>query len=103
MKPFGPRLSRSPPAILRKSIEKHFERLLADSLSGDEIRIRAALFLAVIAGFQLMRKVIGSKVLVEADEAVLAKKLVSLFRLLIDVTNSVPCAIKKSDPKGALP
>jgi AcrR family transcriptional regulator len=71
-------------AIIRKSIERHFERPLADFLSGDEIRARAALFLAVIAGFQLMRRIIASTALVEADEAALSNRLASLFQLLVD-------------------
>lgn len=71
-------------AILRKSIERHFERPLADSLSGDNIRARATLFLAIIAGYRLMRNVIASTALVEADEAALSDRLASLFKLLVD-------------------
>lgn len=70
--------------ILRTSIEKHFERPLANSLSGKEIRVRAALFLAVIAGYQLMKNIIASAALTEADVMVLSDRLALLFQLLID-------------------
>jgi len=71
-------------AILRKSIEKHFERPLANFLLGDEIGTRAALFLSVIAGFRLMRTIIGTRGLAEANETALSGRLAALLQLLID-------------------
>lgn len=70
--------------IIRESIERHFERPLATSLSGTEVRVRAALFLAVIAGYQLFKNIIASAALVDAEVNVLSDRLASLFQLLID-------------------
>jgi AcrR family transcriptional regulator len=54
--------------ILRDAIDRHFQRRLADLLPGARAGERAALFLSVIAGFQLMHNVVGSQALAHADE-----------------------------------
>jgi AcrR family transcriptional regulator len=69
--------------ILRAGIEKHVEAHLYDvapELCGTD---RAAMALSVIAGFWLMRKMIGSTALNSADEAALARTLEQLFTLLL--------------------
>ncbi|HVJ53499.1 MAG TPA: TetR family transcriptional regulator [Aliidongia sp.] len=70
-------------AILRDGLERHFQQPLAASLPGIDVRERAVLFLGLVAGFQLMYRVIGAKPLVEADPELLAKRLESMFQLLV--------------------
>lgn len=70
--------------ILRESIKRHFEQPLAGRLAGGETALRAGLFLALIAGFQLMHRMIGSAALVQANESELSGQLASLFQMLVD-------------------
>jgi AcrR family transcriptional regulator len=70
-------------AILRDGLERHFQQPLAASLPGVDVRERAVLFLGLVAGFQLMYRVIAAKPLVEADPELLAKRLESMFQLLV--------------------
>jgi AcrR family transcriptional regulator len=70
--------------ILRKSIKRQFEEPLAGVLGGREAAMRAGLFLALIAGFQFMHRMIGSEALVEADGTALSRRLASLFQALVD-------------------
>ena len=67
--------------ILRAGIEKHVERHAVE-VSGAS-RADVAIALALINGFWLMRKVIGSTALNDADEAALAGTLEELFRVLL--------------------
>lgn len=71
-------------AILREALAKQFERPLAATLSGKDTSERAALFLALVAGFDLMRNVIASAPLTEADQPALAKRLAQMFKPLIE-------------------
>jgi AcrR family transcriptional regulator len=71
-------------AILRDTIAGQFEQPLSATLSGKDKSERAALFLALIAGFDLMRNVIASAPLAEADQASLAKRLAQMFKTLIE-------------------
>ncbi|GAA3417903.1 TetR/AcrR family transcriptional regulator [Streptosporangium vulgare] len=69
--------------ILRAGIEKHVEAHLLDiapELRGTD---RAAMVLSLVAGFWLMRKMIGSTALNGADERTLARTLEQLFTLLM--------------------
>ncbi|QRP44962.1 TetR/AcrR family transcriptional regulator [Amycolatopsis sp. FDAARGOS 1241] len=70
--------------ILRVGIEKHVERHVYDVVPGTRGTERAAIALSLIAGFWLMRKVIGSTALNEADEPALVATLEGLFRVLLD-------------------
>src|SRR5260221_923765 len=70
-------------AIWREKIEQTFERPLAALLPGAEANERAALFQCLIAGFYLMRKVIGSRALAAADTAGLSRQLAALFQVLV--------------------
>lgn len=70
--------------ILRDSIGRHFEQRLTALLPGDQARARAALFLSVVAGVQLMRNALGSKALVETDVTAVARQLEGLFQQLVD-------------------
>jgi AcrR family transcriptional regulator len=70
--------------ILRDSIARQFERPLKALLRGPKASERAAMILAMIAGFQLLRKVIGSKALAGASAAGLSADLRRAFQRLID-------------------
>ncbi|KHK03548.1 TetR/AcrR family transcriptional regulator [Desulfovibrio sp. TomC] len=67
--------------ILRDHAQQHLQPLV-DILSGPGAPQRAALLLAVIAGFQLMRQIIGLSALTEAEPADLARQLEGLFQSL---------------------
>lgn len=69
--------------ILRAGIEKHVERHVFDVAPATRGTERAAVALALINGFWLMRKVIGSTALNQTDEAALTKTLEKLFRVLL--------------------
>ena len=68
--------------LWRKQIETHHLTRLSDALPGDMPTERAALMLAMIAGFQLMRQVIGLECLQpeisEGIEAALSAALLAL-------------------------
>lgn len=70
--------------ILRDSIERHFEQHLAALLPGADTHERVALFLSLIAGFQLMHNVLGSTAITRADPAALARRLEALFQQLLE-------------------
>ncbi|MCU1681757.1 MAG: TetR family transcriptional regulator [Amycolatopsis sp.] len=70
--------------ITRAGIERHVGRHLTDLLPGEEAGERAELFLALISGFWLMRKVLGTTALSAADAASLAQRLEAVFELLVD-------------------
>jgi AcrR family transcriptional regulator len=70
--------------ILRENIARHFERPLKASLPGPHASERAAMILALVVGFQLFRKVIGSKALVHASRASLSRHLTAMIQQLVD-------------------
>ncbi|MDT7802057.1 MAG: hypothetical protein QOI78_5490 [Actinomycetota bacterium] len=70
-------------AILRAGIERHVEKHLTDVLPATAGTEGPALALSVIAGFWLMRTLIGSTELARADEDVLRRKLEKVFAALL--------------------
>ncbi len=70
--------------IGREQIEKHHQKVMAAALSGDLAAERAALVLSLIAGFQIMRQMIGLSPLAEADPKALEKILGPVFQQLIE-------------------
>jgi AcrR family transcriptional regulator len=72
--------------IGREQIEKGHQKVMTDALSGDLAPQRAALVLALVAGFQVMRQMIGLSALAEAEPSVLIKVLAPLFQQLIEGT-----------------
>jgi AcrR family transcriptional regulator len=70
--------------ILRDGIKRHFEQPLAGRLAGDDVALRAGLFLALIAGFQFMYSMIGSAALVTASKSELSSRIASLFQMLVN-------------------
>lgn len=70
--------------IGRAQIEKHHLKTVTDALSGELAGERAALILSLIAGFQVMRQMIGLGVLADAREDDLVELLSRLFDQLIE-------------------
>jgi AcrR family transcriptional regulator len=75
--------------ILRENIARLFERPLKASLPGPNASERAAMILALVVGFQLFHKVIGSKALVHASRASLSRHLMAMIQQLIDSPQAV--------------
>lgn len=70
--------------IGREQIEKGHQKTLAAALAGDLAPQRAALVLSLVAGFQVMRQMIGLSALAEAERSDLIKVLAPLFKQLIE-------------------
>jgi AcrR family transcriptional regulator len=70
--------------IGREQIEKGHQRTLTAALAGDLAPQRAALMLSLVAGFQVMRQMIGLSALAEAERSDLIKVLAPLFKQLIE-------------------
>ncbi len=76
--------SRRAAGIGRKEIEKHHLKTMAAALRGKHAAERAALTLALVAGVQVIRQMIGLSALAKADPKVLTGILAPLFQQLID-------------------
>jgi AcrR family transcriptional regulator len=70
--------------IGREQIENGHQKVMAAALSGDLAPQRAALVLSLVAGFQVMRQMVGLSALAEAEPADLIKILAPLFQQLVD-------------------
>ena len=68
--------------IGREQIEAHYHKALRGALSGAHTAERAALLLAIVAGVQLMRQMIGLSALATCPPGVLTKILEPVFRQL---------------------
>lgn len=69
--------------IGREQIERHHQKNIAAALSGSLVPQRAAVMLALIAGFQLMRQMMGLTALAKAEPKALVKVLAPLFEQLL--------------------
>lgn len=69
--------------IWREQVEAHHQKVMTETLGGDLAAERAAMVLALIAGFQFMRQMIGLDALVETDPMTLRKILAPLFQQLV--------------------
>lgn len=69
--------------ILRRKFETHFAAPLSSLLPGKDAGQRAAMFLSVIAGFQVMRQIVELAALTQADPNQLAARLEAVFGLLV--------------------
>ncbi|MCF3962448.1 TetR/AcrR family transcriptional regulator [Streptomyces fuscigenes] len=74
--------------IVRAGMERHVARDLAERLGGPDARERADLLLSLIAGVWLMRSVVGTRALAEADETRLARRVEAMFAALVDEDGS---------------
>jgi AcrR family transcriptional regulator len=70
--------------ITRKQTENYHQKVMTAALSGKQAPQRAALMLSLIAGFQVMRQMIGLSALAEADPKALVKILGPVFQLLVE-------------------
>lgn len=70
--------------ISREQTEKHHQRTVMAALNGSHAPERAALVLSLIAGFQVMRQMIGLSALTKARPKMLVKVLGPVFQQLID-------------------
>jgi AcrR family transcriptional regulator len=70
--------------IGREQIEKSHHRKIAAALGGEMAAQRADVLLSLIAGFQMMRQMIGLRSLSRAEPDALVKILAPLFQKLID-------------------
>ncbi|MDQ7904422.1 TetR family transcriptional regulator [Phytohabitans sp. ZYX-F-186] len=69
--------------IGREEIERHYHRTLTAALPGDLAAERAGVLLAIVAGMQVMRQMIGLPALAGADPEVLRKLLEPVFAQLL--------------------
>jgi AcrR family transcriptional regulator len=69
--------------ILRGKFETHFARPLTQMLPGEEASQRAAMILAVIAGFQVMRQIVEITGLTQVAPDQLVQQLEAIFELLV--------------------
>jgi AcrR family transcriptional regulator len=70
--------------IGREQIERHHHNTLATALTGALAPQRAALILSLVAGFQVMRQMIGLSALVDAQRESLIALLAPVFQQLLD-------------------
>jgi len=73
--------------ITRRQTENYHQRAMTAALSGKLAPQRAALVLSLIAGFQVMRQMIGLSALAEADPQALVKVLGPVFQQLVGVAH----------------
>jgi AcrR family transcriptional regulator len=76
--------------IGRAQIEKHHFKTMMAALKGDHTAERAAVALSIVAGFQVMRQMIGLSALARANPKTLVKILTPLFQHLIDNEGTEP-------------
>jgi AcrR family transcriptional regulator len=69
--------------IGREQIERYHQKNIASTLSGSLAPQRAAVMLALIAGFQLIRQMMGLTALAKAEPRALVKVLGPLFEQLL--------------------
>lgn len=70
--------------IGREQIEKYHHKVVTGFLGGDSASQRAAVMLSLVAGFQIMRQMIGLSALTEAKPKALVEILRPLFEQLIE-------------------
>jgi AcrR family transcriptional regulator len=70
--------------IGRKQIQRHHQKVMTSVLSGALAPQRAALVLSLIAGFQVMRQMIGLSALADAEPKALVKILGPVFQQLVE-------------------
>lgn len=70
--------------IGRKQIEQGHQNTMTRALSGALAPERAALILSIVAGFQVMRQMIGLSALTQADPEALVELITPLFAILIE-------------------
>lgn len=78
-------------SLSREHIEVQKLKRLANSLQGDDRETRAAVLIALVAGLQTMRQVIGLTPLAQADPEQLTRLMASVLEpLLVTKSESIP-------------
>jgi len=80
--------SRRAAEIGREQIETHHHKTMTAALTGTLAPQRAAVFLAIVAGIQIMRQMIGLTALSKAKRKDLVQILAPLFQQLVDGASS---------------
>ena len=70
--------------IAREQIELHHQKTMASALTGPLAAQTRWLLLALVAGVQVMRQMIGLSPLTKANPKALVKLLTPIFRQLVD-------------------
>jgi AcrR family transcriptional regulator len=70
--------------IGREQIEKHHQKTMASLVKRSLAPQRAAVALSLVAGFQVMRQMVGLKALNDSSDAVLVRILTPLFEELLN-------------------
>ena len=73
-------------AIMRDSIERHYERKLADALPGPDTTSPAALLIAICAGVILDRTLLGHSALNSPD----TERLIPYLHAALDAVSKAP-------------
>jgi AcrR family transcriptional regulator len=79
-------------AVMRDSIERNYQRRLADALPGDDAWGRAGLLIAICSGVLLTRTVLGHTALTSPQ----AEQLIPLLRAALDAVAQDPDASRLS-------
>lgn len=87
-------------AVGREQIEAHYHRALTMALPGVHAAERAAVILAVVAGLQIMRQMIGLKALAQCPPATLAEILTPVFRHLWSGSPASPEPLNQRSRRG---
>ena len=74
--------------IGRAQIESGHQKTMTAALGGELAPQRAALVLSLVAGFQVMRQMIGLSALAEAEPSVLIELLAPVIEQLIEGTRA---------------
>ncbi len=78
-------------AIMREHLERNYQRVVTDGLSGPDAAGRAALLIAVCSGVQLMRDVLGNAALTGDVDA-----LVPYLEAALDAISATPPPKRKA-------
>ncbi|MFE9610813.1 TetR/AcrR family transcriptional regulator [Streptomyces sp. NPDC006012] len=84
--------------VLRRGIEAHVGARLAGLLGGPEAEVRAQLGLALVAGTWLLRTVVGTSALAEADNDSLADLLTGMLRPVTGEADAATAAAAEDIP-----
>ncbi|SDJ07530.1 TetR/AcrR family transcriptional regulator [Nonomuraea jiangxiensis] len=68
--------------IMRDHLERHYQRDLADALTGPDPGTRAALLIAVCTGVQMQRNVLGNRALRTSDSDLIVDRLAAALDLI---------------------
>ena len=86
--------------IGREQIEKHYQKLIASLVKRDSAPQRAAVALSLVAGFQVMRQMVGLSALNESGDIELVRILTPIFEELLNGRKPRAAARKQRGSKA---